>query len=341
MLGVTALLVGCGGDDDDGFEDVVDADIGTFGEPTEHTCETAAAADCGDTTGCYGEQLAACATDYYLRDYAPESLPDCNPERPLTPIDRDLPVALFRGEGIRDEEVVPHAQGLQRYYEPHGLWMAADDVAKVVPMRYALSGSMDEFVRALEDAGVDPTVEEDAAALVIGRVMFAPTREFLRDHAMPAWQGVNIAVIGEIMSPELATEMALDGVVVGLGLSAALLAKTEPQEDEGLSLNTMLDLETDFTPSLFVGNDDIEQLGGSFDLVIAHELGHALGLPHVEDVGNLMEQGGSHTCRRWLSDEQVEAMGPFADSLTNPDVALRQLLALPRRVVQKLVDQGR
>ncbi len=342
-LTTVCALIGCGSDGNDRFSDLVGSGIGTFGEPGKHECEVRAESDCegfSDYDACHSETLETCATEYYLRGYAPEALPACDPSQPVVPISADLRLALFRGVGIRDNDVVPHAQGLQRYYEPHDLWMTTADVAEVVELEYALSGSEAKFQRALSQAGIDPEQDEDAAIELIGRLMFEPTREFLTAHAMPAWAGVNIVVIGKILSPELAEDMQLDGTVVGLGLSAALLQKTEAERDTTGSLNTMLDISGDFTPSLFVGHADIEALGGSFDLVVAHELGHALGLTHVDDLDNLMEQGGSQSCRRWLSESQVEEMGPFSEVIP-ADTALTTLSALPRMVVQRLAGKNR
>jgi len=152
-------------------------------------------------------------------------------------------------------------------------------------------------------------------------------------------------VIDQILSPSLVSLLELEGTVVGLGLSAALLETVDETVDETgegtetTSLNSMLDVEGDFTPTLFVGHTDIARLTTNFEMVIAHEMGHALGLPHVEDAGNLMQQGGDTSCRRWLSQEQIDMMGPFAQTgVASPD-ALSRILAARRNLLRRVLEQ--
>jgi hypothetical protein len=226
--------------------------------------------------------------------------------------------------------------------------MNTDDIAETDPIRFAMAGTVAEFDQALIDAGVSPsadvdslTADEQTVALeVISAVMFGPTREFLAAHAKPMEPKVNVVVIDQILSPSLVDLLALEGTVVGLGLSPALLERVDETAEYpvAMSLNTMLDVDDDFTPTLFVGHSDIARLTQDFDLVIAHEMGHALGLPHVEDEGNLMEQGGVDNCRRWLSQEQIDLMGPFAQAVLAPDDALLRILAGRKNVLRRVLE---
>lgn len=314
-----------------------------------HPCTLEVEAVCGDDSDCAGPELATCATEYYLRSYEDDSLPACDPDRPLLTIDQRLRLSLFRGIRISDGDAAVHTNGLQHYFAPHELWMNTDGIAATDPIRYAMAGTAGQFDAALNDAGIaataDPdalTAEEEQAVFeAISSVMFAPTREFLAAYAQPMQSKVNVVVIDQILSPSLVEILELEGTVVGLGLSAALLERVnETAEDSDVgSLNTMLDIEGDFTPTLFVSHTDIARLTADFDMVIAHEMGHALGLPHVEDVGNLMEQGGDDSCRRWLSQEQIDLMGPFAQATNAPDDALSRILGARRNLVRRVLEQ--
>jgi hypothetical protein len=76
-------------------------------------------------------------------------------------------------------------------------------------------------------------------------------------------------------------------------------------------------------------------------MVFAHEMGHALGLEHVENSGNLMEQGGSTTCRHWLSQAKIDSMGPFADVLFTDEDALVRILESRRTLMAKVLESRR
>jgi hypothetical protein len=288
--------------------------------------------------------MSECATDYYLRNYQPNALPDCDASHPPLAIGNGtakLALSLYRYTQISDAAVVRHTNGLQRYYEEDKLTMVTDDIAQTDEIRYAIAGTMEEVNQALLDADIpasgDLTAEqEELATKIVGDVIFKPTREFLQRHAIPAEGKVNVVAIDQIVSPEMvkALEIEQGTVIVGLGLSASLIARLAAEDSAGESLNTMLNIGVAFTPTLFVGHTDIARLTGNFDLVVAHEMGHALGLPHVTDSGNLMEQGGSLKCRPWLSQSQIDIMGPLSDVVLTPDDALSKILAGRRNVIR-------
>lgn len=357
-IAAAGLFFGCGGaSDDNGLcttlgpdnpnwrgcsNALFDLDVHPCERQVAETCATAASIDV-----CTSEQMPLCATKYYLRNYAPEQLRRCNPDKPVLPIDAELELSLFRYSNIGDASVVLHTQGLQRFYEPYELRMTTDAVAVPDRIRYALSGSELEITRALSDAGISPTAtsltpqQEELATRVIGNVMFAPTKAFLQAHAVPVAPQVNVVVIDQIASPGFIELADLQGVIVGLGLSSTLISRLQETDPDAASLNTMLQMDGDFTPTLFVGHNDLALLADDFDFVIAHELGHALGLAHVEQAGNLMEQGDPGACQQWLSQDQIESMGPFASTLDRFGGMSRSLLSRPRKILDKLMARRR
>jgi hypothetical protein len=321
----------------------------------EHHCEKLVAERCGADSepDCASTTLADCATNYYLRNYTDDELPSCDPTHPTLPINRNLEISLYRYAEVSDAATVLHAKGLQAYYAPNQLLMHTADIARFESIRYAIGGTMAELNQALTDAGIAPTAtslteeEQARAQKAIGQVIFAPTRAFFERHALPEQSKVNVVVIDQIVSPAMVELMDVDGIIVGLGLSPTLLERVEQADPNSGSLNTMLQVTERFTPTLFVGNTDITRLKVNFQHVVAHEMGHALGLPHVEDENNLMEQGGDVTCRHWLSEDQIAAMGPFSEVVPTSGSegaasdAFERIVAARKRILEHVLDARR
>jgi|GEM_PF-1952490 len=359
LLTCCLLPISCGDDRSDGGTCSLSPDgsnscFGHLSSILPHACEKEVTASCatGAEASCASEVMAACATQYYLRDFEPNTLPNCDSAHPPLTIgdgSARLALSLYRYTQISDSAVVRHANGLQRYYEENGLTMTTADIARGDPVRYAIGGTPTEVNQALIDAGIDPSsdpdeltsAEEELVNQIISDVIFRPTREFLQRHALPVESKANVAVIDQIIAPEMVKALGIEEgmVVVGLGLSSSLLDRLEAEDPNAASLNTLLSIDSDFTPTLFVGHTDIARLTGNFDLVVAHEMGHALGLPHVTDSGNLMEQGGSLECRPWLGQDQIDIMGPLSEVVLTPDDALSRILAGRKNVLRYLRER--
>jgi len=275
-------------------------------------CERQAGQLCAEAEepeSCKAEQIERCVEDRFLGGYGPAPVADCDGTPATTPINGSLELHLFRDSGVSEGQAIDETQGLQRYYEVYALdfYSALDPLPTHIP--HLMEGNQQEFTTALVEAGVpiggDLTPEQEKRAEeAVARVMFKPLRRFMDNHGAVG-KGVNVTITRVIVAQELVDLFGAEwGSVAGLGISPTLLA-AEEQDDPNIEMTKLLGLSESFKPSLFVGHQVLLEYSPDYiDYIIAHEMGHALGLQHVYNTGNLMKQGG-YDCRPYLEEWQL------------------------------------
>jgi hypothetical protein len=201
-------------------------------------------------------------------------------------------------------------------------------------------GTQAELRAALVNVGIDPDAtnltpaQEAIANQAIGQIMFRPLREMIQSQQAPG--RVNIFILPEIVAPALAVSLQLQGELAGLGVSPSLFARISA-DDPQFNLLTLIGLPADFTPTLFVGSDTVRKYTNHPDNLIAHEMGHILGLVHQTDPGNLMTQGTPTNCRTIVTDQQIDDLS--LPRIVYPEPGWLFLARAPRRVRAALRTQ--
>src|SRR5512140_3187687 len=86
LVAIGALALSCAEDDNNGESCWGNsACVGGLANLIPHPCQREVTATCGDAgadSSCAKDTMLSCATDYYLRNYAPNALPDCSSSHP-------------------------------------------------------------------------------------------------------------------------------------------------------------------------------------------------------------------------------------------------------------------
>ncbi|MEQ1568871.1 MAG: hypothetical protein ABMA64_24750 [Myxococcota bacterium] len=122
---------------------------------------------------------------------------------------------------------------------------------------------------------------------------------------------VDLVLVRDIAGPRSPVSRDIGDLVAGFTVSPALA-------EDPLSAAILARLGPRPHPTIFVSTDALSALGPDrARWVVAHELGHALGLPHDPEPGNLMFAEPS-ACRPSLRPDQASAIVAARDVDTPP-----------------------
>lgn len=202
------------------------------------------------------------------------------------PIERTVRVRTLVGSDVNPAAPRRIAGRLERYFEPYGLELQWAPTPLVVPPDSMITGDPGHL-RGLE--------RDEAVERIYGNL-----QRFIETHAVPARDEVLIVVLREVADGSSFASQQV-GRIHGMGLSPSLLEQ-EPLLPVSLG---------DFTPVMFIA-DSVERWmqDADADALIAHEFTHALGLPHSDKRGNLMQPAtpGIKACLPMLDADQVAAL---------------------------------
>lgn len=283
-------------------------------------------------------------TTEYFSGYGPMDLLPCE-DGEVPQLHGTVEVRLFHDATTNARDLADCTRGLQRYYEPYDLWFYTGSGSEEIRLRAVLDAPEGELTYALNDAGIptdrELTEEElDQAADVFSELLFRPLREFLDEHGRNGVGAVNFTLVPLIAGNSVAYWLFPDSVILGLGVSPALNERAT-SADELARVYELMGVEGEFTPSVFLSRDTIHQYNARCDFVSAHEMGHALGLPHEVVPTNLMYGEASERCVPVLTQVQADGLnsirvlaelvpaGRFVDPL---DLAREVRAATPRLV---------
>lgn len=224
-----------------------------------------------------------------------DDLAECIPSNAMN-LGLGTELRVFRGEGVSDDQLHRHLAGLARYYGHYGVTMFTRYEVIDVPLSYALVLDSDAInARVKEKTGLSPNDSVPPGRMdelldAVGDAVFYNIRQLIATYGSPANNYIDVVILKGITGGKIDPEFEDLKGIAGLGLSPYLLASVSDR-DASASLYKLLGLMGDFTPIAIIGADLVDQYLKYPDIVLSHEVGHAYGLVHTVDAGNLMTQG--------------------------------------------------
>ncbi len=215
----------------------------------------------------------------------------CDPDAELPTIGRSLDLALYVGRSVDEDLARSLASRAAVYFGEFGLQVDIAEPVRELPYRVMLPAPRDMPATAPQaDAGAQ-------AEKLLGRL-----RGFVSRHADEPGSAIRVVVIDEIAHEDSLAAAGL-GTLRGLAISPALAP-----DRAGLDLREMFG--RDHAPVVLLAPRGDPEADAR---VLAHEIGHALGLEHRHHPHNLMTQH-EHGCAPLLDDDQAEIIrGALSD----------------------------
>ncbi len=226
-------------------------------------------------TACAGgpgpQAAVAHAEEWFVPEKEAVRRRDCLRHGPTPdPLGLELPVQIFKSQGLDDEEVKELTESIARIWAPYGL--------------------------TFRSLGAPITLDTDPSFLLDG------ARQFFDTWSRPRQPQLNLVVVTAVVPP-----VALPRRIAGYGFPSPDLAgffEMPAESQEVLGFDPMTPTVFLSMREWRRSGQGRRQRGPYRDFP-AHEVGHGLGLAHVSSPANLMSEPPRPTCRTYLTQDQI------------------------------------